>query len=460
MTPLHALLVAYSVGLIALGAWISRHVRQTSDFFVSGRSLGAGLIFATFLAPNIGAGSTVGATDLAYREGLSAWWWNGSAGLGSLILAFWVGPRIWREATRLQLFTVGDFLEHHYGREVRYLAVGLIWLGTLTVLCAQLDGIAAVLAAAGGLSHAVGCLVGAVVITAYFIGGGLASTARVNAIQLAVKLTGFALATPLAIAAAGGWRAVTLVNTDRLDAWRVSPNGEGWPFIFLLGPAFFLSPGLIQKAFAARSERALTRGIALNGIALMLFAAAPVALGLTARAIFPDLPRDAALPTVLTTVPLAVGGFALAAIFSAELSAADAVLFMLSTSGARDFYRGVFRPGASDADVLRAARVAALVGGALGYALTFVLPTVLGALKIFYSVLVVSLFVPILGGLYLPRAGTRGAFAAIVAGVTVLAISYLATGGHGIGWGSPTLFGLVASSLTYLVFALKTSYTR
>jgi SSS family solute:Na+ symporter len=51
------------------------------------------LIFATFLALNIGAGSTVGATDLAYRDGLSAWWWNGSAGLGSLVLAFWIGPQ-------------------------------------------------------------------------------------------------------------------------------------------------------------------------------------------------------------------------------------------------------------------------------------------------------------------------------------------------------------------------------
>ena len=80
-------LVVYSIGLIALGAWITRRVRASGDFFVSGRSLGAGLIFATFLAPNIGAGSTVGATDLAYREGLSAWWWNGSAGIGSLAVS-------------------------------------------------------------------------------------------------------------------------------------------------------------------------------------------------------------------------------------------------------------------------------------------------------------------------------------------------------------------------------------
>jgi SSS family solute:Na+ symporter len=94
MSALLALLIAYSLALIAIGAWIGRGVRRADGFFVGGRSLGAGLIFATFLAPNIGAGSTVGATSIAYEQGLSAWWWNGSAGLGSLVLAFWVGPRI------------------------------------------------------------------------------------------------------------------------------------------------------------------------------------------------------------------------------------------------------------------------------------------------------------------------------------------------------------------------------
>ena len=38
-------------------------------------------------------------------------------------------------------------------------------------------------------------------------------------------------------------------------------------------------------------------------------------------------------------VPPIVGGIGLAAVFSAELSAADAVLFMLTTSLSQDFYK-------------------------------------------------------------------------------------------------------------------------
>ena len=74
---LTVLLIVYSIGLIVLGSWVGRSVRATADFFVAGRSLGSGLIFATFLAANIGASSTVGATGHAFRDGLAAWWWNG-----------------------------------------------------------------------------------------------------------------------------------------------------------------------------------------------------------------------------------------------------------------------------------------------------------------------------------------------------------------------------------------------
>ncbi len=453
MTPLLAVLIAYAIGLILLGLWIGRRVRRTADFFVGNRSLGMGLVFATFLAPNIGAGSTVGATALAYHQGISAWWWNGSAGLGSLVLAFWVGPKIWREATRLKLLTVGDFLEHHFGATVRGLAALIIWLGSLLVLCAQLDGVAAVLNIAGGVSHGAGCLIGATVMTAYFAAGGITSAARVNGIQLCVKLVGFALATPLVIAAAGGWDAVTAFNPPGVTFWRGTIATAGWPRLFLLGPAFFLSPALLQKAFAARDERALTRGVALNGVALMAFAFIPVALGLSARALHPGLADADIALTVLNNVPLVVGGLALAAVFSAELSAADAVLFMLSTSASQDIYRGFVRPSASDTDLVTVARWSALVGGLVGFGLTFIYPAVLDALTGFYSVLVVSLFAPILGGLYLPRGGRWGALASMLIGITTLAVTTLSTGGAGYGWAAPHFLGLVASGVTYLIFA-------
>ena len=112
-------LLVYSALLIGLGQLIGRRVRGTSDFFVAGRSLGPGLIFSTMLAANIGAGSTVGATSRGYVGGFAAWWWVGSAAIGSLVLAFWIGPAIRRVAAARDLRTVGDYLEFRYGPTVR-----------------------------------------------------------------------------------------------------------------------------------------------------------------------------------------------------------------------------------------------------------------------------------------------------------------------------------------------------
>src|SRR3954462_5051747 len=113
------LLLGYSALLVGLGLWIGRRVSGTRHFFGAGRRLGPGLIFSTMLAANIGGGSTVGATGLGYRDGLSAWWGVGSAALGSAVLAIGIGPRIRQAAAAHNLRPAGNFPELRYGRHVR-----------------------------------------------------------------------------------------------------------------------------------------------------------------------------------------------------------------------------------------------------------------------------------------------------------------------------------------------------
>src|SRR5262249_57142455 len=125
-------------------------------FFVAGRQLGPGLIFSTMPAANIGGGSTVGATGLGYRDGLSAWWWVGSAAAGSAVLALWIGPRIRRVAAARDLKTVGDFLELRYGRQVRASVSVLLWLGSLAIPAGQLIAVATSLDVVAGVPQDIG----------------------------------------------------------------------------------------------------------------------------------------------------------------------------------------------------------------------------------------------------------------------------------------------------------------
>jgi sodium/proline symporter len=126
---------------------------------------------------------------------------------------------------------------------------------------------------------------------------------------------------------------------------------------------------------------------------------------------------------------------------------------MLATSGARDFYRGVLRPAATDVEVLKVARVLAVVGALVGYWLTFYFDSVVAAITLFYQSMIVTLFAPILGGLVLPRAGRWSALAAMLVGMATLIVVHVATGGVGWGWAAPHFLGLIASALTFFLLA-------
>jgi solute:Na+ symporter, SSS family len=447
-------LVCYSLGLMALGLYLGRRVRGSSDFFVARRQLGPGLIFSTMLAANIGAGSTVGATSVGYSGGLAAWWWVGSAAIGSIVLALWIGPAMRRVAAAHDLRTVGDYLEFRYNATVRGIISALLWIGSIFILAGQLLAIGSILDTVAHIPPLVGCFAGGLVITVYFTAGGLLTSARVNVVQLIVKMAGFAIALPLAMSAIGGWSALAQVRADDPEYWsfwRAGPPGV--MYLALQTPSFIISPGLLQKVFGARDDRAVRLGVGLNALGLFAYAIVPALLGIIARSRFPELPStNNALPMILIhLLPPVVGAIGLAAVFSAEISASDAVLFMLTTSLSQDLYKRFINPAATDARVLQVTRWTSVVAATLGVSLAVALGSVVDALTIFYALLSVSLFVPILAGLYVRRASATEALASIGAGVAVMVSVHLSTAGRGVAGFTPSLLGLMAALAGFLV---------
>lgn len=461
MNPSLAWLLAYAVAQLALGAWIARRVHTSDDFFVAGRSLGPGLLFSTMLAANIGAGSTIGAAGLGYHDGLAAIWWILSAGIGSLLLAFWIGPAMRRVAAVHDLRTVGDYLELRYGVSVRTTIAALLWIGSLFILAGQLIAVSWILDVAAGIPKTLGCIFAGVLVTVYFTAGGLLSSAYVNVVQLTVKLVGFAVAIPFALYASGGWRGIRALQPTP-DYWNPWQSGEsGLVYLAMLGPAFVVAPGLLQKIYGARDDRTVRLGVGLTGVALMVYAFVPVILGMMARVQFPTLTQpELALPTLLMSgVPAFIGALGLAAVFSAELSAADAVLFSLTTSLSQDLYKRFLNPRATDAQLLRVTRLTAMVGGVIGVGVALVAAGVVSALSIFYTIMGVSLFVPILAGLYTDHATSVDALAAIVAGIGIVGGWRLFYNGAPIANFTPAMAGLAGAIVAFVVvYSIRRSF--
>ena len=460
MTLHLGVLIVYSLGLVAFGLIVSRRSQGSGSFFVANRSFGSGMVFSTFLAANIGAGSVIAASELGYEAGVSAWWYVGSAGIGQILFAFVVAPRIWRAGTEHGLYTAGDYLELRYGNAVRAMVVSILWLGTLAILAAQLIAMSQILEWVLGMPRWVGATLGAGIMVIYFTAGGLLTTAWVNLVQLTVLVVGFLVAIPIAVMNAGGVEAVLAAAPSDPDF--MSPVAFGGIIMFvILMPSFVVSPGLVQMGYAACDARSLRKGVALQALALLAFAFVPMSVGIIAHSFDPNLTNGAyAVPTMLTLgLPPLLGALALAAVFSAEVSSADTVLFMLSTSLSQDIYKRYVAPEATDQEVLRVARVAAVLGGLGGLILTLRFDSVLDTITIFYAIMSVSLFVPLLAGLYTQRPGVPEAIAAIGAGVTTLIAVSLAGEAEMVSSSvarSATGIGILASALVFgLVLVIR-----
>lgn len=415
-----AFIIFYAVLLIALGAFIGRKAKSASDFFVAGRNFGSGLLFTTLIAANLGAGSTVGVTALAYTHGISAWWWIGSAGIGSMILAFLVGPKIWRIARQHNYYTLSDYLDARYSKIFSGLISAMMAAGTLALFAGQLLGIAWILEVVADVPKTQGVIAGALVTTLYFAAGGLLSSAIVNIIEVAVILVGFIIACPYVWNFSGGIEGITakINNAAYFDFFGMGSTAI-IGYIVMLVPSFFISPGLIGKVFAAKNESAIRWGTAMNGLVQLIFAIIPVIIGIACFAEFPGLSRaDLALPTAMKNMmPFWAACLALAGIFAAEVSTADTVLYMLAGSLVNDLYRRFVNPKISDRKLLWSSRITSLICGISGVILALRLESIISALTIFYSLMSVSLSAPLVFGLFTKRASNFGAILSALCGI-------------------------------------------
>jgi len=462
-------ILTYSALLMIVGIYVGRRVRSASDFLVAGRSLGAGLIFTTFLAANLGAGSTVGATGLGFRFGLSAWWWVGSASIGTLVLATLLGPKLWEIAKTNSLSTMGDFLEWRYSKAVKGVIACLLWLGTLAILAGQLIAISWILTVVVGLPKWAGCAVGGLVAIVYYSAGGLMGSALVNTVELTVTMSGLLLAVPFALHAVGDWsHLVDRVNAQAAQSAQLfSITGAGigqiLAWLAILAPSFMISPGLVQKLYGARTRESVRLGVGLNSLAQAGFAIVPAILGLCALAAFPHLSNpELALPTVMMKLlPKWMGIWALASIFSAELSATDAILFMLSTSLAVDLYKTFLNPQVSDKKLLFVSRVTAVIAGGAGIVIAELLSSIVAAVSIFYGLLAVSLFVPVIAGLYWKRVNSQAVLVSIFAALAATLLVSHFTHGRGLWFLSPQAIGIMtACVIVGMVTLAKNRVTR
>jgi solute:Na+ symporter, SSS family len=192
---------------------------------------------------------------------------------------------------------------------------------------------------------------------------------------------------------------------------------------------------VFQRVMSANSANAATKGPVLGGIFYIVFAFVPMFLVASALLIMPeqvtgmlkDDPQKVLPTLVMTKMPFVMQVLFFGALLSAIKSTASATLLAPSVTFVENIWRQ-FCPRTSDRAELRTMRITVLIFSALvlWYAIkmqgTSIYEMVSGA----YQVTLVGAFIPLVFGLYWPRATSQGAIFSIILGLLTWGI-FLAT---------------------------------
>jgi SSS family transporter len=436
------LVIVYLLVTIAIGLVAAKRVKNAADFAVAGRHLPLAMIVTTTFATWFGSETVLGIPAKFVNSGL-----NGVVedpfGAGSCLIL--VGVFFAAKLYRMNLLTISDYYRERYGRSVEVVCSVIIMISYLGWVSAQVTALGLVfnLLSGGSISVPMGMVMGVVSILAYTLFGGMWSVAVTDFMQMIILVVGLATLAVFAGQQAGGADKVLdlAISQDLFKFWP-EPNFKDVIFFFSAAITMMLGSipqqDVFQRVMSANSEHAATKGPILGGVFYIFFAFVPMFLVVSAMIIMPEkalqLMQDdpqKVLPTlVMEHMPFAMQVLFFGALLSAIKSCASATLLAPSVTFTENIWRQ-FYPHSSDRQELQAMRITVLVFSAL----VLVYATAMQGSSIYemvsgaYQVTLVGAFMPLVFGLYWPRATTQGAVFSIAAGLAVWLALMLTTAG-------------------------------
>ena len=402
-----AIIGAYFLLALGVGIWASRVVgNSATGFFLAGRNMPWWLLGISMVATTFSTDTPNLVTGLVREQGVSGnWgWW---AFLLTGMLTVFVYARLWR---RSGVMTDIEFYELRYGgkpaavlRGFRALYLGLVFnvlvMGTVSLAAIKLGGI--LLGWPGWLT----LLVTGAITLLYSTLGGLRAVILTDFVQFILAMIGSVWACwyILNLDAVGGLDAL-LAHADVASKTSMFPAMDDpaqWVPILLvpLAVQWWASyypgaePGgggyIAQRMFSAKDESHAVGATLLFNVAhyalrpwpWILIALASIVVFPTLadlQAAFPNIPadkigHDLAYPAMLSLLPEGLLGLVAASLLAAFMSTMSTQLNLGASYLVNDFWVRFIRPDATDAEQVRAGRLATVVSLMLGSGLGLLL---------------------------------------------------------------------------------------
>jgi len=447
-------IIVYLLITVVIGYWASRRVKTSGDFMLAGRSLPLVLSSSALFATWFGSETVFGASSEFLKGGLFA---VIEDPFGAALCLVLFGLFFARKLYSMNLLTLGDFFKVRFGKQTELVASAFIVPSYVGYIAAQLLAMGLILNVVTGMEVWQGVVISALVVTFYTYVGGMWAISITDFIQSVIIIGGLVvLAINLSIKAGG---ISVVLNETHPDTFRFLPNSNVKDIVIYLGAWSVLGLGSIpsqdvfQRVMSSGSVNTAVRSCYIAAILYLTVAMLPLFISLCVKHLYPEFASgDAqlALPSMVlshATMPVQIlfFGSLLSAIMSTTSSAILAPAAIFSENLVKPLAKGRL----SDKQLLLITRISVL-----GFSL---LATIMATMRSNIYELVgessvlslVSLFAPLVLGMYWKRASATGALLSMVLGTfTWFVFERMETG-----W--PSLVpGLIVSMLAMILGSL------
>ncbi len=435
-TAIHVVvLVAYTVGLIAVGLFTSRRMRTSEDFYLGGRKIGPWVTSLSYVAAYFSSVVIVGGGGFAYRYGMGTLWIGAiNVLVGCTLVWIVLGRRLRRSSERLGTMTIPGFLaERFQTNAARVFTAVVIALFLIIYNVSIIQGMGRMFEVLMGIPYAAGVLLSGAIIILYVSFGGYLAVVWTGFFQAWVMGVGLILLTVAALKAVGGLSAANLALAA-IDPGLVSTPGLwGWAglisFALIVSYGVWGMPQLVVRFVSIKSADVLRIGTLIVTIGGSM-AVLPYLDGAIARVLHPNLVNsDLAIPT-LTKAVLSPWGSAvfLAGVIAAGMSTFASILIITSSAVVQDIVVKGLGRRLADRKIVRLSRIVSAIVGVVSLGIAIRPPALILVLTAFsFAVIAATSLWPLLFGLYWRRATRIGVLASSVGGFTT-ALLWMAIG--------------------------------
>ncbi len=376
-----AIVVAYLVANLLLGAYQSRGIKSARDYQLGTRTLPWWALGVSVMATYVSALSFLGGPAWAYGDGMAALAIHINYPLVVFIVVVLFLPFFYNSGVA----SIYEYLERRFGVASRSVMAGL-FLTTQTLTTASiLTATAVVITFATGMDTHTAIIGMTVVVVAYTLLGGLNAVIWTDVLQGVILLVGAGVVLVAVITAVSPLSTALshLAAAGKLDPINTSVDFSVaptiWAGVFAMTlyhtTVYGANQMMVQRALAAKNIGDAKKSYLMMGFAGFFIYFVFFFIGALLYVYYNGRPFDQPNSIILVfaqslAIPGLMGVLA-AAILAASMSSLSSAFNSLATVLVTDFYQRFYRPQAGDAECLRASRWFTVIWAVLAVPIAF-----------------------------------------------------------------------------------------